>query len=152
MSMYIYMFLSSFHVIFLEASHWPSGHMIRLSFTMASVHTVVHNGISTLKMKIYIGKCTSLRLVISPPWLSFTMASVPAVLHNGISTLKMKIYIKKCTSLGLIIFPPFPRLSFTMASVPAVLHNGISTLIQNPWGKVMERSGLRFEHFCLEVV
>ena len=24
--------------------------------------------------------------------------------------------------------------------------------IQNPWGKVMERSGLRFEHFCLEVV
>ena len=21
--------------------------------------------------------------------------------------------------------------------------------IQNPWGKVMERSGLRFEHFCL---
>ena len=24
--------------------------------------------------------------------------------------------------------------------------------IQNPWGKVMERSGLRFEHFCLKVV
>ena len=24
--------------------------------------------------------------------------------------------------------------------------------IQNPWGKVMERSGLGFEHFCLEVV
>ena len=24
--------------------------------------------------------------------------------------------------------------------------------IQNPWGKVMERSGLTFEHFCLEVV
>ena len=24
--------------------------------------------------------------------------------------------------------------------------------IPNPWGKVMERSGLRFEHFCLEVV
>ena len=24
--------------------------------------------------------------------------------------------------------------------------------IQNPWRKVMERSGLRFEHFCLEVV
>ena len=22
--------------------------------------------------------------------------------------------------------------------------------IRNPWGKVMERSGLRFEHFCLE--
>ena len=24
--------------------------------------------------------------------------------------------------------------------------------IQNPWGKVMERSGLTFEHFCLKVV
>ena len=24
--------------------------------------------------------------------------------------------------------------------------------IQNPWGKVMERCGLTFEHFCLEVV
>ena len=24
--------------------------------------------------------------------------------------------------------------------------------IQNPWGKVIERSGLRFEHFCFEVV
>ena len=24
--------------------------------------------------------------------------------------------------------------------------------IRKPWGKVMERSGLTFEHFCLEVV
>jgi hypothetical protein len=24
--------------------------------------------------------------------------------------------------------------------------------IWNPWGKVMERSGLTFEHFCLEMV
>ena len=24
--------------------------------------------------------------------------------------------------------------------------------IQNPWGKVMERSGLRYEHFCLKIV
>ena len=24
--------------------------------------------------------------------------------------------------------------------------------IRNPWGKVMERSGLRFKHFCCEVV
>ena len=23
--------------------------------------------------------------------------------------------------------------------------------IQNPWGQVMERSGLRFEHFCYDV-
>ena len=24
--------------------------------------------------------------------------------------------------------------------------------IQNPWAKVMERSGLRYEHFCLKIV
>ena len=24
--------------------------------------------------------------------------------------------------------------------------------IRNPWGKVMERSGLTFNHFCVEVV
>ena len=24
--------------------------------------------------------------------------------------------------------------------------------IRNPWGKVMERSGLIFEHFCLKIV
>ena len=28
----------------------------------------------------------------------------------------------------------------------------ISVEIRNPWGKVMERSGLIFEQFCLEVV
>ena len=87
-----------------KASQWPSGHMFRLSFTMASVSAVLDDGISTLKLKIYIKKCTSLRLVISrPPWLSFTMASVPAVLHDGISTLKMKIYIKKRTVLSNVL-------------------------------------------------
>ena len=30
--------------------------------------------------------------------------------------------------------------------------NGKYTNSRNPWGKVMERSGLRFKHFCLEVV
>jgi hypothetical protein len=24
--------------------------------------------------------------------------------------------------------------------------------IRNPWGKLMERSGLTFEHFCLKIV
>ena len=34
-----------------------------------------------------------------------------------------------------------------------VLFNGpIFLEIRSPWGKVMERSGLTFEHFCLEVV
>ena len=39
------------------------------------------------------------------------------------------------------LFPPLPKVG-----CPIFLE------ILNPWGKVMERSGLRFEHFCLEVV
>ena len=40
-----------------------------------------------------------------------------------------------------VFWPPLPEVG-----CPICLE------IQNPWGKVMERSGLRFEHFCLEVV
>ena len=40
-----------------------------------------------------------------------------------------------------VFLPPLPKVG-----CPIFLE------IQNPWGKVIERSGLTFEHFCLEVV
>ena len=40
-----------------------------------------------------------------------------------------------------VIFPPLPQVGCT-----------IFLEIRNPWGKVMEKNGLRLEHFCLEVV
>ena len=40
-----------------------------------------------------------------------------------------------------VFLPPLPEVG-----CPIVLEN------RNPWGKVMERSDLRLEHFCLEVV
>ena len=40
-----------------------------------------------------------------------------------------------------VFLPPLPEVG-----CPIFLE------IRNPWGKVMERSGLRFEHFSLEVV
>ena len=40
-----------------------------------------------------------------------------------------------------VFLPPLPKLG-----CPIFLE------IQNRWGKVMARSGLTFEHFCLEVV
>ena len=40
-----------------------------------------------------------------------------------------------------VFLPPFPEVG-----CPIFLE------IRNPWGKVLERSGLRFEHFCLKVV
>ena len=40
-----------------------------------------------------------------------------------------------------VFLPPLPEVG-----CPIFLE------IRNPWGKVMERSGLTFEHFCLDVV
>ena len=40
-----------------------------------------------------------------------------------------------------VFLPPLPKVG-----CPIYLE------IWNPWGKVRERSGLRFEHFCLKVV
>jgi len=44
-------------------------------------------------------------------------------------------------ALLCICLPPLPEVGF-----PKFLE------IRNPWGKVMERSGLRYEHFCLKIV
>ena len=54
-----------------------------------------------------------------------------------------------CVSVCVFTFEvPFKRLFAPLPEIgcPIFLE------IQNPWVKVMERSGLRFEHFCLEVV
>ena len=40
-----------------------------------------------------------------------------------------------------LFLPPLPKVG-----CPLFLE------ILNPWGKVMERSGLRFEHFCWKIV
>ena len=40
-----------------------------------------------------------------------------------------------------VFLPPLPKVG-----CPIFLE------IRNPWGKIMERSGLRFEHFCLKIV
>ena len=77
--------------------------MIRLSFTIASVTAVLHDGINSENEKIHQEMFIITTGNLPPPGLSFTMASVPAALHDGISSLKMKIYIKKCTSLRLVI-------------------------------------------------
>ena len=43
------------------------------------------------------------------------------------------------------------RLNVFLPSLPKV-KCPICLEIRNPWGKVMERSGLIFEHFCLKIV
>ena len=41
----------------------------------------------------------------------------------------------------MVFLPPFPQVGCP-----------IFFEIRNPWGKVMERSGLIYEHFCLKIV
>ena len=61
------------------------------------------------------------------------------------SPQKKKVFFSSLFSLlrySLTVFlPPLPEVG-----CPIFLE------IRNPWGKVMERSGITFEHFCLEVV
>ena len=45
-----------------------------------------------------------------------------------------------------------PRYPTRCAWHPPSSLTAIFLEIQNPWGKVMERSGLTFEHFCSKVV
>ena len=41
----------------------------------------------------------------------------------------------------MVFLPPLPEVGCS-----------IFLEIRNPWGKVLERSGLRYEHFCLKIV
>ena len=57
-----------------------------------------------------------------------------------------------CLSVCLSVCSPLRyRLTVFLPPLPEV-GCPIFLEIRNPWGKVMERSGLTFEHFCLEVV
>ena len=56
--------------------------------------------------------------------------------------LSVRLFVCSLLRYSLNVFlPPIPKVG-----CPIFLN------IRNPWGKVMERSGLRLEHFCLEVV
>ena len=59
---------------------------------------------------------------------------------------------KKFFSSLFSVFFGFP--SFLTVFMPPLPEVGcpIFLEIRIPWGKVMERSGLTFDHFCLEVV
>ena len=59
-------------------------------------------------------------------------SAFPSVRPSVCSLLRYRLYV---------FLTPFPKVG-----CPILLE------IRNPWGKVMERSGLRLEHFCWEVV
>ena len=61
----------------------------------------------------------------------------------------VRLCVCVCVSVCVFTFEvPFNGLFAPLSEVgcPIFLE------IRNPWGKVMERSGLRYEHFCLKIV
>ena len=62
------------------------------------------------------------------------------------------LFEKKFFSSLFSVF--FGFRSFLTVFLPPLPEVGcpIFLKIQNPWGNVMERSGLRYEHFCLKIV
>ena len=71
----------------------------------------------------------------------FSMLSISWHVHMCVC---LSVCLSVCSLLRYrltVFLPPLPKVG-----CPIFLE------IRNPWGKVMERSGLTFEHFCLEVV
>ena len=68
--------------------------------------------------------------------------------ENCLKSPRKKKFI---SSLFLVFFGFWSFLTVFLPPLPEV-RCPIFLEIRNPWGRVMERSGLTFEHFCLKVV
>ena len=62
----------------------------------------------------------------------------------------VRVSVCPCVRLCVCSFLRY-RLNVYLPPLPEV-GCPIFLEIRNPWGKVMERSGLRYEHFCLKIV
>ena len=82
-----------------------------------------------VRLSVRLSVCPSVRLSVCP---SVRLSVCPSVCPSVCSLLRYHL---------TVFLPPLPEVG-----CPIFLE------IQNPWGKVMERSGLAFEHFCLEVL
>ena len=73
----------------------------------------------------------------SKNWPSGPILSISRNIHMCVC-LFVCLFVRHTFSLRLTVFlPPLPKVQ-----CPNFLD------FRNPWGKVMERSGLRFENFC----
>ena len=76
----------------------------------------------------------------SGPMLSISRNVRPSVCPSVCPSVRLSV----CSLLRYRLNVFLPQL--LKVGCPKILE------IRNPWGKVMKRSGLRFEHFCVEVV
>ena len=88
-----------------------------------------------------LGGCAHLFFKASALWAdAFYKSKCPSV------CLSVLLFVRLCVR-SLFRY----RLNFFWPPLPEV-GCPIFLEIRNHWGKVMERSGLRFEHFCLKIV
>ena len=89
--------------------------------------------------------CLGHRVQFSKHRPSGPMLSISRFVRPSVCTsVRLSVCLSVCSLLRYrltVFLPPLPEVG-----CPIFLE------IQNPWGKVMERSGLRFEHFCLKIV
>ena len=71
-----------------------------------------------------------------------------SISQNARLSVRRSVHLCVCPSVCSLLRD---RLNVFLPPLPEV-ECPIFLEIRNPWGKVMERSGLRLEHFCLEVV
>ena len=72
------------------------------------------------------------------------LGAMLSISRNIRLSVRLSVRLTVCSLLRYrlnVFLPPLPEVGCP-----------ISLEIRNPWGKVMERSGLTFEHFCSEVV
>ena len=86
-------------------------------------------------------KATNVWYFISKQRPSGPMLSIS---RNVRLSVRVSVCLSVCSLLSY-------RFNIFLPSLPEV-GCPIFLEIRNPWGKVVERSGLRLEHFCLEVV
>ena len=83
---------------------------------------------------------------LSPPHAIFKASALWANAFYKLKCPSVCLSVRVCVCSLLryrfnVFLPPLPKVG-----CPIFLE------IRNPWGKVIERSGLRFEHFCLKIV
>ena len=69
---------------------------------------------------------------------------MPSISQNVRLSVRVFVRVSVCSLLRYrldVFLPPLPEVG-----CPIFLE------IPNPWGKVLERNGLGFEHFCLKIV
>ena len=119
--------------------------------TLGCIQTCVNCVTKCVMAKIYPLK---IKFQAFPILFSKHRPSGPMLSTSGFVRLSVRLYV--CPSVRLsvclcvcsllryrltVFLPPLPE-----AGCPIFLE------IRNPWGKVMERSGLRYEHVCLKIV